>query len=211
MKKIFLILCGLALSFSAYSQTDTSKIDDYLSRKGKFALHTSYKLGFSQLNSLTYKNLNGNIQVGEMLASYGFSKNGTISTGIALIDFNANVFNNGVFQNLRNEYIQIPLKGSIGYGLGKSRTTTTQAIIGGGFFGTYHRKSTLEGQNSTITEKNLTWSVGLSFEFGIELSIYKNMNIGIGVESQFGDPTRGDNHKMNLTSNMLKFSFIYIP
>ncbi len=95
--------------------------------------------------------------------------------------------------------------------MGKSRTTTTQAIFGVGALGTYHLKSTLEGASATITNKNLTWSIGMVIDLGLEFSIYKNVNIGIGIENQFGRPQLGDNHKMRLTNNMMKFTFIYKP
>lgn len=203
MRKLFLIVLGLTLFLNAYCQEDT------LSRKGKFALNTSFKLGFSQLNSLTYKNLNGSVQIGEILASYGFLKNAIISTGIAVMDFNANIFDSGGVRNLKNQYLQFPLKVSTGYSLGNKRTSTTQAIFGVGLLGTYHLKSTLEGSNAVTTAN--TWSIGMVVDLGLEFSILKDLNMGVGIESQFGRPTLGDNHKMNLTNNMLKFSFIYKP
>ena len=210
MKKIFLILCGLALSFSAYSQTDTSKTDDYsTSMKGKLQIHTSAKLGFGQLNSLTYKALNGNVGIGEVLVSYGFSKSAKLMTGIGFMEFNANVFDSGSFQSLKNEYIQIPLKVSFSESLGRKSQNGTRAMLAFGLFGSYHRKSTLEGQNATITDKNLTWAVGGLIDVGVEFHVHRDVNIGIGIESQFNNPKLGDNHKMRVMSNMLRFTFIF--
>lgn len=198
MKKI-IVLIFFALAFvKAFAQETT--------KQNHFDFSLSYKLGVSKMNTSELKNFNGNIQSKELLFGYLLKDHIKISSGIGLIEFNANMFANGKLSNLNSQFIHIPLKFNTDYYMNQSEDI--KLILGIGALGNYHLRTKTENSIHTVRTKNKGWHFGVLAEIGVDFKITKDLNIGLLFESNFS-PSFMKDEKMNLKNNMFKLSFAY--
>lgn len=198
MKKI-IILTLLVLTFTEVVAQETTK-------QNHFDFSLAYKLGISKMNTLELKNFNGNVQSKELLFGYFLGDHMKISSGIGLIDFDANMFTNGELSILNSQFIQIPLKLSTDYHMNQSENI--KLILGVGVLGNYHLRTKIEDYINTIRTKNNRWHFGVLVEIGVDFKIVENLNVGLLIESNFSPGFMKDD-KLNLRNNMLKLSFAY--
>src|SRR5690625_6560204 len=85
MKKNLFLLLALFCSLSLFAQNNQKEEDN-----SKFGMEFSAKLGYGTLVQPDMVDLLGAVNVGNMLFTYQLLENTSISTGIGLLEFQAN-------------------------------------------------------------------------------------------------------------------------
>jgi hypothetical protein len=177
MKKTQFALLFLLLAFNVNSQEVPKKSEKGLSMNGK--------IGFGKLVQNGTVNLNGSVNSGDLLFFYRFSSGTTISSGVGLLDFNANGVTAGESYALKQSYLRIPI--NLNYSLFILEDQLDSKLSGYGGIGVYANsllKEEIQTIDETLKNKNQGWNAGLGFNVGLRFGVAKNMNFGIGFESQ---------------------------
>lgn len=177
MKKVQLVLLFLLLAFSVNAQEEP--------RKTEFGLNINGKIGFGKLIQNGMVNLNGSINSGDILFFYRLSSGTTISTGVGMLDFNANGVTSGESYSLKQSYLRIPVNLNYSLFILKNQLDSKLSAYGGiGIYASSLLKEEIQTIDETFKNKNQGWNAGLGFNVGLRFGVAKNMNFGIGFESQ---------------------------
>lgn len=168
------------------------------------------KLGSAVLNTLDLENFSGDVYVSEVLVGYNIKNKLKISTGLALLRFNSNYFENDQQFGFESDFIQVPLKFNFGYGLLKAPNfENLDFVLGFGFLGNYHLSETIANSDTSFENDFQGWHFGLMAEFGLELKLNSNIGFGLFFENNFANSSFADNDKIRLRNNLIKLSFGY--
>lgn len=192
MNKLILLFC--LWSFSVFSQSkDSSKI----------GINVSTGFGNSQLEHSSFGRLNGNYFVLTNNLIYNINEKLTISTGYELVSFNANFYHTNLNTNLNNRYLQIPLNISLKNRLSDGYSDRIRLIMGLGLKANYLSESIISTVNSESKEEYLGWNFGFNANFGLNLKIKNNANLGLlfDYNKDFNDITyNGVSQKTNYST-----------
>lgn len=177
MKKVQFALLFLLLSFIANSQEEP--------KKPELGLNINGKIGFGKLIQNGMVNLNGSINSGDILFFYRLPSGTTISTGVGMLDFNANGVTGGESYSLKQSYLRIPINLNYSLFILKNQLDSKLSAYGGiGVYANTLLKEEIQTIDETFKNKNQGWNAGLGFNVGLRFGVAKNMNFGIGFESQ---------------------------
>ena len=177
MKKCQFVLLLLLLTFSVKAQEDPKKTE--------FGLNTNAKIGFGKLIQNGMVNLNGSVNSGDILFFYRLPSGTTISAGVGLLDFNANGVIAGESYALKQSYLRIPINLNYSFFILKDQLDSKLSSYAGiGVYANSLLKEEVQTVNETFKNKNQGWNAGLGFNLGLRVGVTKNLNFGIGFESQ---------------------------
>ena len=202
MKKVQFALLFLLLSFIANSQEEP--------KKPEFGLNINGKIGFGKLIQNGMVNLNGSINSGDILFFYRLPSGTTISTGVGMLDFNANGVTGGESYSLKQSYLRIPINLNYSLFILKNQLDSKLSAYGGiGIYANNLFREEIQTIDQTFKNKNQGWNAGLGFNLGLRFGVTKDVNFGIGFESQ-SDITKikknGTERKLE-EINTVNFSF----
>jgi hypothetical protein len=101
MKKSIFTLLLVLITLNVKAQEE--------SKQKELGFNVTGKLGFAKLNQSGMVLLNGSINAGDVLFFYRLPSGTTFSTGIGLMDFNANGVSAGESYALKQSYLRIPI------------------------------------------------------------------------------------------------------
>lgn len=180
MKKNLFILLAVFGSISLFAQ-DNQKTED----NSKFGIKVSAKLGYGTFVQPDMVDLYGTVNTGEMLVTYQLPGNTSISTGIGLLEFQANGVSAGENYALDQKYLRIPLYLNLRLALFEEQLDNKlQAYAGGGVYANTLLTEKIQTLNGTHKNKNQGWNTGFGFEVGMKFEVSHNFIFGIGFESQ---------------------------
>src|SRR5690625_304406 len=180
MKKNLFLLLALFCSLSLFAQNNQKEEDN-----SKFGMEFSAKLGYGTLEQPDMVDLLGAVNVGNMLFTYQLLENTSISTGIGLLEFQANGVSAGENYALDQMYLRIPLYLNLRLALFEEQLDNKlQAYAGGGVYANTLLTEKIQTLNGTHKNKNLGWNGGFGFEVGMKFEVSNNFIFGIGFESQ---------------------------
>ena len=202
MKKVQFALLFLLLSFIANSQEEP--------KKPEFGLNINGKIGFGKLIQNGMVNLNGSINSGDILFFYRLPSGTTLSAGVGLLDFNANGVTSGESYALKQTYLRIPINLNYSLFILKNQLDSKLSAYGGiGIYANNLFREEIQTIDQTFKNKNQGWNAGLGFNLGLRFGVTKDVNFGIGFESQ-SDITKmkknGTERKLE-EINTINFSF----
>lgn len=181
-------------------------------KKSEFGLNLNAKIGYGKLIQNEMVNLNGTINSGDILFFYRLPSGTTFSTGVGLMDFNANGVTGGEGYALQHTYLRIPL--FINYSLVVLKDQLDNKLATYGGFGVYANtllNEEIQTLDGTFKNKNQGWNGGLGFNLGVRFSVTKNLNFGIGFESQsdFSKMKKNGVERKLESINTANFTFEY--
>ncbi|GGD16848.1 outer membrane beta-barrel protein [Flavobacterium orientale] len=181
-------------------------------KKPEIGFNLNAKIGYAKLIQNDMVNLNGTINSGDMLFFYRLPSGTTFSTGVGLMDFNTNGVAGGEGYALEHTYLRIPLY--INYSLsvlGEQLDNKLSTFGGIGVYANTLLKEEIQTLDETFKNKNQGWNSGLGFNLGVRFSVTKNLNFGIGFESQsdFSKMKKEGVERKLETINTANFTFEY--
>jgi opacity protein-like surface antigen len=177
MKKIKFTLLLLLLAFNVNAQEEP--------KKEELGINMNAKIGFGKLVQDGMVNLNGSVNSGDILFFYRFSSGTTISTGFGLMAFNANGVTGGESYSLNHSYLRIPVNLNYSLSILKDQLDDKlSAYAGIGVYANSLLKEEIQTVDETFKNKNQGWNAGLGFNLGLRFGVTKDINFGIGFESQ---------------------------
>lgn len=180
MKKNLLILLALFCSFSLFAQ-DNQKTE----YNSKFGMEFSAKLGYGTFVQPDMVDLYGAVNSGNILFTYQLPENASISTGIELLEFQANGVSSGENYALDQMYLRIPLNINFTLALFEEQLDNKlQVYAKGGVYANTLLTEKIQTLNGTYKNKNQGWNAGFGFEAGMKFEVSNNFIFGIGFESQ---------------------------
>jgi opacity protein-like surface antigen len=202
MKKVQFTLLFLLFALGVTAQEET--------KKAEFGITTSGKLGFGKLNQTGIVKLNGSINAADVLFFYKLSSRTTINGGIGLLDFNANGVTSGESYALKQSYFRIPVNLNYSFSVLEDQLDNKLSAYGGiGVYANTLFREEIQTIDETVKNKNQGWNAGLGFSVGLRFGVTKDMNLGVGFESQ-SDRTKmkknGVERKLE-EINTINFSF----
>jgi|GEM_PF-1687683 len=206
------LLCAILMllfPFFLYSQNNGNTKNGIIP-KGSWSVEGAGGIGFAQVYTQNYYNLNVNSSFSEALVSYSLNDNLRLKTGVQFIKLNNSYIQSGSYTNYESSSIQIPLK--LGFVMPSSflGESKTQLIMDIGFFGNYHIKNKLETNIGRDEEKYLGWHLGYSIDVGIEFKLSDFMACGIYVDSYVSKDMNKKDIKFRIDDNrLLKLSIIF--
>lgn len=204
MKKSIFTLFVVLSTFNAKAQEET--------KKPELGFNLNAKIGYAKLIQNEMVNLNGSINSGDLLFFYRLPSGTTFSTGVGLMDFNANGVAGGEGYALEHTYLRIPLY--INYSLsvlGEQLDNKLSTYGGIGVYANTLLKEEIQTLQETFKNKNQGWNGGLGFNLGVRFSVTENLNFGIGFESQsdFSKMKKDGVERKLETINTANFTFEY--
>lgn len=180
MKKLLLTTSLLLFTVVSFAQNTKE------TKESKLEFIATGKLGWAKINQSGFVSLNANSNAGDLLLSYKLGKNWGLSSGVSLMELNANLTLNGATASLQNSYLQIPLKIGGDYVMFNMDQSNSKVFfnVGAGFYASTLLKSELETLTGNSTTKNLGWNYGIVFNTGVKFLISDKTSIGIGFEGQ---------------------------
>lgn len=177
MKKVQFTLLFLLFALGVTAQEET--------KKAEFGITTSGKLGFGKLNQTGIVKLNGSINAADVLFFYKLSSRTTINGGIGLLDFNANGVTSGESYALKQSYFRIPVNLNYSFSVLEDQLDNKLSAYGGiGVYANSLFREEIQTIDETVKNKNQGWNAGLGFSVGLRFGVTKDMNLGVGFESQ---------------------------
>ncbi len=181
-------------------------------RKSEIGFNLNAKIGYAKLIQNEMVNLNGSINSGDMLFFYRIPSGITFSTGVGLMDFNANGVAGGEGYALEHNYLRIPLYINYSLGILEEQLNNKLSTYGGiGVYANTLLKEEIQTLAGTFENKNQGWNGGLGFNLGVRFSVSENLNFGIGFESQsdFSKMKKDGIERKLETINTPNFTFEY--
>jgi len=180
MKKQLIVTLVLLVSLTTLAQSTPEK------KESKLEFITVAKLGFAKLNQSDFVALNGNINAADLLLSYRIGKKWNLSSGVGLMELNANPTISGNSASLKNTYLHIPIKATGDYTIFNNESSDSKIFftIGAGVYANSLLKSELQTLGGNSSTKNLGWNFGVATQIGAKFLISEATTIGIGLESQ---------------------------
>ncbi|WP_291115849.1 outer membrane beta-barrel protein [Flavobacterium sp. UBA6135] len=202
MKKTIFTLFIALITLAAKAQEEP--------KKSEVGLNLNAKIGFAKLIQNEMVNLNGSINSGDLLFFYRLPSGTSFSTGIGMMDFNANGVSAGESYALQQTYLRIPLYLNYSLTILEKQLDSKLSTYGGiGIYANSLMKEEIQTVDETFKNKNQGWNAGLGFNLGVRFGVSENINFGIGFESQ-SDFTKmkknGAERKME-EINTVNFSF----
>ncbi len=154
-------------------------------KKPEIGFNLNAKIGYAKLIQNDMVNLNGTINSGDLLFFYRLPSGTTFSTGIGMMDFNANGVAAGEGYALQHTYLRIPLYINYSLNILEKQLDNKLSTYGGiGVYANTLLKEEIQTLDETFKNKNQGWNGGLGFNLGVRFGITENLNFGIGFESQ---------------------------
>lgn len=148
-----------------------------------------YKTGNTKINSLEYKNLNGNSEVIELVlaSKFGQNLNSQLEIGLNFNQFSSNIASiseGSVINNsLEINYLQIPITIARYFNLSSGgERSLVEPYIKSGIVASKHLQSTSSSINFKDKVSSQGWDAYLKGGFGIALNMDSNWQANIGVE-----------------------------
>ena len=177
MKKSVFMLFAILLMSVANAQENPPKPE--------LGFSGNAKLGYAKLIQSEMVNLNGTVNSGDLLFFYRFPSGTYLSTGIGMLDFNANGVTAGESFALEQSYLRIPLYLNYSLTIFKEQLDNKLAAYGGiGVYANTLLKEEVQTLSETFKNKNQGWNGGFGFNLGMRFGVTENFNFGIGFESQ---------------------------
>ncbi|PZO29079.1 MAG: hypothetical protein DCF13_06935 [Flavobacteriaceae bacterium] len=178
MKKVQFTLLFLLFALSVSAQEATTK-------KAELGFNMNGKIGFGKLIQNGMVDLNGSVNSGDILFFYRLPSGTTLSTGVGLLDFNANGVTSGESYALKQSYLRIPINLNYSIFILENQLDSRLSAYGGiGVYANTLLKEEIQTIDETFKNKNQGWNAGLGFNVGLRFGVAKNMNFGLGFESQ---------------------------
>lgn len=154
-------------------------------KKSEMGLNLNAKIGYAKLIQNEMVNLNGSINSGDLLFFYRLPSGTSFSTGIGMMDFNANGVTAGESYALQQTYLRIPFYFNYSLTILEKQLDSKLSAYGGiGVYANSLFKEEIQTINETFKNKNQGWNAGLGFNLGVRFGVSENINFGIGFESQ---------------------------
>jgi opacity protein-like surface antigen len=177
MKKSIFTLLLVLITLNVKAQEE--------SKQKELGFNVTGKLGFAKLNQSGMVLLNGSINAGDVLFFYRLPSGTTFSTGIGLMDFNANGVSAGESYALKQSYLRIPINLNYSLYILEDQLDSKLSAYGGiGVYANALLKEEVQTIDETFKNRNQGWNAGLGFNVGLRFGVAKNLNFGIGFESQ---------------------------
>jgi opacity protein-like surface antigen len=127
-----------------------------------------------------------------------------------MLDFNANGVSDGESYALKQTYLRIPINLNYSLFILKNQLDSKLSAYGGiGIYANNLFREEIQTIDQTFKNKNQGWNAGLGFNLGLRFGVTKDVNFGIGFESQ-SDITKmkknGTERKLE-EINTINFSF----
>ncbi|WP_396150238.1 outer membrane beta-barrel protein [Flavobacterium sp.] len=202
MKKSIFTLLLVLITLNVNAQEETKQTE--------LGFNVTGKLGFAKLNQSGMVNLNGSINAGEVLFFYRLESGTSFSVGAGMLDFNANGVSDGESYALKQTYLRIPINLNYSLFILKNQLDSKLSAYGGiGIYANNLFREEIQTIDQTFKNKNQGWNAGLGFNLGLRFGVTKDVNFGIGFESQ-SDITKmkknGTERKLE-EINTINFSF----
>ena len=202
MKKSIFTLLLVLITLNVKAQEETKQTE--------LGFNVTGKLGFAKLNQSGMVNLNGSINAGEVLFFYRLESGTSFSVGAGMLDFNANGVSDGESYALKQTYLRIPINLNYSLFILKNQLDSKLSAYGGiGIYANNLFREEIQTIDQTFKNKNQGWNAGLGFNLGLRFGVTKDVNFGIGFESQ-SDITKikknGTERKLE-EINTINFSF----
>ena len=177
MKKFQLTLLFLLITILGSAQEEA--------KKAEFGFNTNGKIGFGKLVQNEMVNLNGSINSGDMVFFYRLPSGITFSTGVGLLAFNANGVSSGESYALNQSYLRFPINLNFSLFILENQLDSKLSAYGGiGVYASSLLKEEIQTIDETFKNRNQGWNAGLGFNIGLRFGVTKDINFGIGFESQ---------------------------
>ncbi len=175
-KNVITLLLALTSTF-VFAQETESQSD--------FGIQAVAKIGFGTLDSSNMVKLHGNVNAGDLLFSYRFPNQISLSAGVGTLQFTANGATAGETFSLDQTYLRIPVYFNYSLSIFEQQfDDKIQAYTGIGIYANTLLKEEYKTINSSATNKNQGWNTGVGLQLGMKFSASKNLNLGVGFESQ---------------------------
>lgn len=181
MKKHFILIAVILLSFSAMAQTTTPE-----KKESKIELLINSKLGFAKLKQSGSVALNGNSNGAELLLSFKMGKKWDLASGLGYSEFDANSVIAGNTASIKNTYLQIPVKVVGDFTVFNKEPADSKIFltIGAGLYANTLLKSEAETLSGNSSTKNQGWNFGISTQIGAKFLLSDVMSLGLGLDTQ---------------------------
>lgn len=180
MRKSFFVLILALCSFSVFGQQEQ---EDHSA--SKWGMNFQAKIGYATLVSTDVVELQGTVNAGDMLVYYKFSKLGSISTGVGLVDFKTNGTTAGETYSLEQSHLRIPLYVNFSMSIFEDALSDKlEAYAGIGFYANTLLKEEIKTLTANQESSNQGWNGGYGFQLGMKFGISEDFNFGIGFETQ---------------------------
>ncbi len=180
MKNILFSIVLFLFSLTIFAQ-EKSEV-----KASKFGFAVDAKMGSATFLQTGKVDLNGSVNVGKFLFYYTSSDgSSSISLGIEELQFKANGVSAGENYALDQKHLRIPLNYSYSLSILKDHLDEKlQAYAGVGVYANTLRKEKIQTLEETYKNKNQGWNGGFGFEVGLVFQVAKDLNFGIGFETQ---------------------------
>ncbi len=163
----------------------TLMIGQETENKHSYGFIANAKLGFAKLNQSGFVTINGNVNSGDIQFFYSLPSGTYFSTGIGLLEFNANGVSGGESFALEHSYLRIPLYINRSVPIFKDQANNKIHAFGGvGIYANTLLKEEIQTLTTTFKEKNMGWNIGLGFNVGLTFEVIDNMSFGLGFDTQ---------------------------
>lgn len=177
MKNSIGVLLLLISSMQIFSQEKT--------KEEKFGILVYAKFGTAKLIQSGNVDLNGNVNSGDVQLYYKLPSGLYFSTGIGLLEFNANGVSVGESYALEQSYLKIPFFINRSTSIFGGQLDNKLSFFGGaGIYVNTLLKEKAQTVNETFSQKNQGWNAGLGFNFGVQFEIFEHSSFGIGFDTQ---------------------------
>jgi len=196
--------------FSGYSQNSGNTAKGIIKEKS-WSLEALGGLGFAQMYSEDYHNINANSSFSEILIGYSLNRDLRLKTGFQQIKLNKSSIQSGNYTNLESSSIQVPLK--LGFVVPSSFLdgAKMQYVLDIGVYGNYHLKNKLVTNSSKDEEKYLGWHLGYCLDVGMEFKLSDFISGGIYLDNYVSKNMNKKDIKFRIDdSRLLKLAIIFI-
>lgn len=161
-------------------------------------------VGNGKVKSSLTKQVHGLYNGGNLLLNYHFDDHLSITTGVGILTYNANLNVNGRLAVTELDFLQIPVK--LNYSWGSDAIQMRLGVVG---FYNSHILSVTNLNNGQITkDSDLGGNFGFSGEFGPMLRINDRLSTSVSLEHQF-TVTKDKGTQVYIENYLVRFGVQY--
>jgi|SRR5690625_3779107 len=180
MKKLLFFSLIFFSTFCLTAQTESET-----TKKAEFGFKLDAKIGYATLIQNDQVDLNGTVNAGDFLFFFAFPEGNSVSLGIEMLEFKANSVSAGEGFALDHQYLRIPLNYRYSLSILEDQLDDKLSVYAGaGLYANTLLREKIQTLEGTEKNKNQGWNTGFNFEVGIDIKVSRDINFGIGFQTQ---------------------------